>query len=138
MILLVSLNSKMALEGWNDILSCKGDIKIDQVCGNGHHTRHGFVYTTAPKSLKANHQSITRNIFETTINQLMTPMPSPTLSNSRFRVSVWTIRCMSYIQQDFPWAPLMTVPGNLLLCLASPYDTLPTPLNLNEHVDPMQ
>lgn len=138
MILLVSLNSKMALGRLKMIFCLVKVTKIDQVCGNGHHTRHGFVYTTAPKSLKANHQSITRNIFETTINQLMTPMPSPTLSNCRFRVSAWTIRCMNYIQQDFPWAPLMTVPGNLLLCLASPYDTLPTPLNLNEHVDPMQ
>ena len=39
------------------------------------------------KPLETNLQNITGNIFQTTTNQLMTPMPSPKLSNCRFRVS---------------------------------------------------
>ena len=29
--------------------SCENDIKINQVCGNSHHNRHGLGYTTTPK-----------------------------------------------------------------------------------------
>ena len=39
------------------------------------------------KSLDTNLQNITRDIFQNTTNQLMTPMPSPKLSNCKFRVS---------------------------------------------------
>ena len=31
------------------VLSCENDIKISQVCGNGHHNKHGLGYTTTPK-----------------------------------------------------------------------------------------
>ena len=31
------------------VLSCENDIKIRQVCGNGHHNKHGLGYTTTPK-----------------------------------------------------------------------------------------
>ena len=31
------------------VLSCENDIKISQVCGNGHHNRHGLGYSTTPK-----------------------------------------------------------------------------------------
>ena len=34
------------------VLSCENDIKISQVCGNGHHNKHGLGYTTTPKVLK--------------------------------------------------------------------------------------
>ena len=36
-----------------------------------------------PKSVKPNLQTITRDIFQTTTSQLMTPMPSPILSYCR-------------------------------------------------------
>ena len=31
------------------VLPCEIDIKISQVCGNGHHNRHGLGYSTTPK-----------------------------------------------------------------------------------------
>ena len=38
---------------------------------------------------------------------------------------------MNYVQQDFSWASLMAVPANLTsFCLASTYETLPSPANL--------
>ena len=38
---------------------------------------------------------------------------------------------MNYVQQDFSWASLMAMPANLTsFCLASAYDTLPSPTNL--------
>ena len=41
----------------------------------------------------------------------------------------WT-RCMNYVQQDFSWASFMAIPANLTsFCLASTYDTLPSPTN---------
>ena len=33
----------------DDVLSCGNDIKFSQVCGNGHHNRHGLGYSTTPK-----------------------------------------------------------------------------------------
>ena len=39
------------------------------------------------KFLDTNLQNITGDIFQNTTNQLMTPMPSPKLSNCKFRVS---------------------------------------------------
>ena len=42
----------------------------------------------------------------------------------------WT-RWLNYIQQDFSWATLMAMPPNLTsFCLASTYDTLPSPTSL--------
>ena len=42
----------------------------------------------------------------------------------------WT-RWLNYIQQDFSWATLMAMPPNLTsFCLASTFDTLPSPTNL--------
>ena len=42
----------------------------------------------------------------------------------------WT-RWLNYIQQDFSWVTLMAMPTNLtLVCLASTFDTLPSPTNL--------
>ena len=41
----------------------------------------------------------------------------------------WT-RWMNYVQQDFSWASLMAMPANLTsFCLASTYNTLPSPAN---------
>ena len=40
-------------------------------------------------------------------------------------------RWLNYIQQDFSWATLMAMPPNLTsFCLASTFDTLPSPTNL--------
>ena len=39
------------------VSSCENDIKINQVCGNSHHNRHGLGYTTTPK--------VPRQIFKT-------------------------------------------------------------------------
>ena len=69
------------------VLSFENNIKISQVCGNGHHNKQGLDTPLHPKSLKTNLQNITRDIFQTITKQLMTPMPSPKLSNCRFRVS---------------------------------------------------
>ena len=42
----------------------------------------------------------------------------------------WT-RWLNYIQQDFSWATLLAMPANLTsFCLASTFDTLPSPTNL--------
>ena len=82
------------------VLSCENDIKISQVCGNGHHNKHGLGYTTTPKVPK---------------NQ----------SSNHYR------RWINYVQQDFSWASLMAMTANLTsFCLASTYDTLPSPTNL--------
>ena len=59
----------------------ENDIKINQVCGNSHHDRHGLGYTTTPKV--PNLQNITGDIFRNTIKQLMTPMLSPKLPNCK-------------------------------------------------------
>ena len=40
-----------------------------------------------PKSMETNLENITADVFQTTTNQLMIPMPSPKLSNCRFRSS---------------------------------------------------
>ena len=38
---------------------------------------------------------------------------------------------MNYVHQDFSWASLLAMPANLnSFCLASTYDTLPSPTNL--------
>ena len=70
------------------VLSCEKDIKINQVCGNGHHNRHRLVYTTTlnvPKNKSSKHYQ--RYIFHTFRKQLMKLMPSPKLSNCRFKAS---------------------------------------------------
>ena len=42
----------------------------------------------------------------------------------------WT-RWMNYVQQDFSWVSLLGMPANLTsFCLASTFDTLPSPTNL--------
>ena len=46
----------------------------------------------------------------------------------------WT-RWLNYIQQDFSWATLMAMPPNLTsFCLASTFDTLPSPTNLKRWI----
>ena len=70
------------------VLSCENDIKISPVCvETAIITSMGLDTPPHPKSLKTNLQNITRDIFQTVTKQLMTPMPSPKLSNCRFRVS---------------------------------------------------
>ena len=69
------------------VSSCENDIKTNQVSENSHYNRHGLGCTTTPKFHDTNLQSITRDIFQNTTNQLMAPMFSPKLSNCKFRVS---------------------------------------------------
>ena len=80
------------------------------------------------KSLKANRQNITRDIFQPTTKQwwdLWLLQSCPTAVQGQ-----WT-RWMNYVQQDFCWASLMAMPANLtFFCLASTYNTLPSPTNL--------
>ena len=77
-----------------------------------------------PKSLKTNLQNITGDIFQTITKQLMTHAFSKAVQG------YWTI-WINYVQQNFSWASLMAMPANLTsFCLASTYDTLPSPTNL--------
>ena len=44
--------AKLQTGTWNvedAVLSCKNDIKFNQVCGNSHHNRHGIGYSTTQK-----------------------------------------------------------------------------------------
>ena len=87
------------------VLSCENDIKISQVCGNGHHNKHGL------------HKTIDDTYAFSKAVQLQVQ-------------GQWT-RWINYVQQDFSWASLMAIPANLTsFCLASTYDTLTSPTNL--------
>ena len=111
------------------VLSCENDIKISQVCGNSHYNRHRLGYSTPPKVPKnksskhyrryisAHHETINDTYGFSKVVQLQVQ-------------GQWT-RWMNYLQQDFSWASLMAMPANLTsFCLASTYDTLPSPTNL--------
>ena len=68
------------------VSSCENDININQVCETAIITGRGLDTPPHQKSLETNLQNITGDVFQNTTNQLMTPMPSPKLSNCRFRV----------------------------------------------------
>ena len=81
------------------------------------------------KSLKTNLQNITGDIFQPTTKQSMTLNGFSKVVQLQVQ-GQWT-RWMNYLQQDFSWASLMAMPANLTsFCLASTYDTLPSPTNL--------
>ena len=58
----------------------------------------------------------------------MTPIASLKQCSCKFKVSgLW----VSYIQNDLSWKSLLTVPVNLVsFCLASTFDNLPSPSNI--------
>ena len=111
------------------VLSCENNIKISQVCGNGHHNRHGLGYTTTPKVSKnksSKHYQRYISVHHETIDDTYGFSKDVQLQIQ----GQWT-RCMNYVQQDFSWASLMAMSANLTsFCLASTYDTLLSPSNL--------
>ena len=111
------------------VLSCENDIKIIQVCGNGHHNKHGLGYTTTPK--------VPKNQSSKHYQRYISDHHKTTDDTYAFSIAVqlqvqgqWT-RWINYVQQDFSLVSLMAMPANLTsFCLASTYDTLPSPTNL--------
>ena len=67
-------------------------------------------------------------MFQVSTNSLMTPIASLKQCSCKFKVSgLW----VSYIQNDLSWKSLLTVPVNLVsFCLASTFDNLPSPSNI--------
>ena len=111
------------------VLSCENDIKFSQVCGNRHHNRHGLGYSTTPnfpknktskhyrRYISAHHKTIDDTYDFSKAVQLLVQ-------------GQWT-RWMNHVQQDFSKASLMAMPANLtFFCLASKYNTPPSPTNL--------
>ena len=97
--------------------SCENDIKINQV---SHHNRHGLGYYTTLKVPRHKSSKHYRRYISEYHKSIDDTMLSPKLSNCKFRVSG---------QEE--WASLIPVPANLTsFCLASTYDTLPSPANL--------
>ena len=100
------------------VLSCENDIKINQVCGNSHHNRQGLGYITTPKvpwhkSSKYYWRYISE--YHKSIDDTYAFFKAVQLQ----------------VQQDFSWGSSMAMPANLIsFCLASTYDTLPSPANL--------
>ena len=111
------------------VLSCENDIKIRQVCGSGHHNKHGLGYTTTPKVPKNQSSKHYRRY----ISDHHKTIDDTYAFSKAVQLQVqgqWT-RWINYVQQDFSWASLMAMPANLTsFCLASTYDTLPSPTNL--------
>ena len=111
------------------VSSCKNDIKINQVCGNSHHNRQGFGYTTTPKVPR--HKSSRH--YRRYISEYHKSIDHIYAFSKAVQLQVqgqWT-RWLNYFQQDFSWASLMAMPANpTSFCLASTYDTLPSPANL--------
>lgn len=107
------------------ISSCENDIIINEVCGNGHVIGMALVTPPYQKSLKTNPQKITRDIFQSTTNQLITPIHLCPVQSCLTAASgsveeLW----INYVQQDFSWASLITMPINhTSFCLASTYET---------------
>ena len=84
----MSLNSKGVL-GRLKILSCYVKATLNSIKSAEVNTVTGFGLDTPPhpRSQKLNLQKTTENIYQTTIGQLMTPIPCPKLSNCNFKVS---------------------------------------------------
>ena len=96
------------------VLSCENDIKISQVCGNGHKNQSSKHYG---RYISDHHKTIDDTYAFSKAVQL--------------QVQGQWIRWINYVQQDFSWATLMATPANLTsFCLASTFDTLPSPTNL--------
>ena len=111
------------------VLSCENDIKISQVCGNGHHNKHGLGYTTTPRVPKNQSSKHYRRY----ISEHHKTIDDTYAFSKAVQLQVqgqWT-RWINYVQEDFSWASLMAMPTNLTsFCLASTYDTLPSPTDL--------
>ena len=114
------------------VSSCENDIKINQVCGNSHHNRHGLGYTTTPKVPRYKSSKHYRRY----ISEYHKSIDDTYAFSRAVQLQVqgqWT-RWMNYVQQDFSWASLMAMPANLTsFYLASTYDTFPSPANLKRY-----
>ena len=65
--LLSSCIPKLQTDTWkveDAVLSCKNDIKINQVCGNSHHNRHEIGYTSTQKAPKKEPKHYQRYILD--------------------------------------------------------------------------
>ena len=111
------------------VSSCENDIKLNQLCGNSHHNRHGLGYTTTPKVPR--HKS-SKHYWRYISQSHKSIDDTYAFSKAALlQVQVQWTRWMNCVQQDFSWASLMAMPANLTsFCLASTYDTLPSPANL--------
>ena len=110
------------------VSSCKNDIKINQVCGNSHYNRQGLGYTTTPKVPR--HKSSKHYRRYISENHKSTDDTYAFSKAVQLQVQGQWTRWMNYVQQDFSRASLMAMPTNLTsFCLASTYDTLPSPAN---------
>ena len=111
------------------VWSGKNDIKINQVCGNSHHNRHGLGYTTTRKVPR--HKS--SKYYQRYISEYHKLIDDTCAFSKAVQLQVqgqWT-RWMNYVQQDFSWASLIAMPANLTsFCLASAYDIFPSPAKL--------
>ena len=104
------------------VLSGENDIKISQVCGNGHHNKHGLGYITKPKVPKNQSSKHHRRY----ISDHHKTVDDTYAFSKVVQLQVqgqWT-RWVYYVQQDFSWASLLAMPANLTsFCLASTCDT---------------
>ena len=100
----------------------ENDIKISQVCGNGHHNKHGLGYITIPKVPKNQSSKHHRRY----ISDHHKTVDDTYAFSKVVQLQVqgqWT-RWVYYVQQDFSWASLLAMPANLTsFCLASTCDT---------------
>ena len=93
---------KLQIGTWNiedAVLSSENDIKISQVCGNGHHNGHGLGYTTTPKVPKkktSKHYWRYTSVHHETIDDTYGFSKAVQLQVQ----GQWT-RWMNYVQQDF-------------------------------------
>ena len=130
LFLVVSLNSKPVL-GRLKIPSCHVKVTLNSIKSVEANIITGLGLDTPPlqRSQKAIVQKTAGNIYQTTTEQLMTPMPCSKLSNCRFRVSG---QDGEIIFSKIFVGPLYWQCQLILLRfgLASTFDTLPSPTNL--------
>ena len=111
------------------VLSCESDIKFNKICGSQHNNRLGLGYTTfskVPKNKSSKNYRKYISDHHRTIDDTYAMSKAVQLQVQ----GQWT-RWLNYIQQDFSWATLLAMPANLTsFCLASTFDTLPSPTNL--------
>ena len=125
----MSLNSSLGL-GRSKILSCHVKVTLNLIKSVEANIITGLGLDAPPpsRSQKTNLQKTTGDIYQTTTEQLTTYAMSKAV---QLQVQGQWTRWLNYIQQDFSWATLMAMPPNLtLFCLASTFDTLPSPTNL--------
>ena len=130
--LISSCVPKLQTGAWkveDTVLSCENDIKFNKICGSQYNNRLGLGYTATPK-VRINKSS--KDCRSYISNHHRTNDETYAMSKAvQLQVQGQWTRWLNYIQQDFSWATLMAMPANLTsFCLASPFDTLPSPTNL--------